>query len=138
MKKYFFKLLSLLPVIGLIVSAPVSFALTNDLLHQDVLDKMDEESMRLAEQGYSPDTTEDTLMEYIANVINVFLGLLATIFVILIVYAGYNWMTAHGEKAKIDKAQNIIRAAIIGLIITVAAFAITWWVFARMPDNQVR
>jgi hypothetical protein len=76
--------------------------------------------------GYS-DATETTLLDIIGTVINGLLGLLGSIFILLIVIAGYNWMTASGDEQKIDKAKDTIRAAIIGLIIIVGAFAI--WQF---------
>jgi len=51
--------------------------------------------------------------------------MLAILFVGLIIYGGYNYMTANGEDGKIRKAQGTITSAIIGMSITVAAFAIT-------------
>ena len=44
------------------------------------------------------------------------------------VYAGYLWMTARGEEEKITKAQNIIKGTIIGLIVVMSAYAITYFV----------
>lgn len=66
-------------------------------------------------------------------IIEAFLGLLAIIFIILIILGGYNWMTASGDESKVTKARDIIRQAIIGLIITVSAYAITYFVFNALP-----
>lgn len=77
--------------------------------------------------GYASDTDESTLLEIIGTGISVGLGLLGVIFIILILLAGYNWMTAAGDEEKITKAGKTIRSAIIGLLIIVAAFAI--WMF---------
>jgi cytochrome bd-type quinol oxidase subunit 2 len=74
-----------------------------------------------------------TLGEAVAVIVKTFLGLLGVIFVILIIIAGYNWMTAAGDEEKIKKATSTIRSAIIGLIIIVAAYAITYFVFANLP-----
>lgn len=52
------------------------------------------------------------------------LGLLGIIFVVLIIYAGILWMTAGGDEGKVEKAQTILKNAIIGLIVTVSAYAI--------------
>ncbi len=76
--------------------------------------------------GYT-EATDTTLMEIIGIIINTFLALLGVIFVVLIILAGYNWMTAQGEEEKITKAKDTIKASIIGLIIVVGAFAI--WAF---------
>jgi hypothetical protein len=77
-------------------------------------------------------TTENTLTEYIGNIIAVFLGLLGVIFVILMIYAGYNWMTAAGNVEKVTKAKDTMRAAILGVIITAAVYAIWFFLFARI------
>ncbi len=61
----------------------------------------------------------------IGRIINIFLGFLGIIFLILMLYAGYQWMTAGGDAEKVQKAQGTIRNAIIGLILIVSAFAIT-------------
>lgn len=72
----------------------------------------------------------------VAGIIKVFLGLLGIIFVILIILAGFNWMTAGGDEAKIEKAKKLMSRAIIGLIIIVAAYAITKFVFTNLPGGS--
>lgn len=67
-----------------------------------------------------------------ALVIKSFLGLLGIIFLILIIYAGYNWMTAAGEEEKVKKAKETIQRALIGLIIVISAYAITYFVFKNL------
>jgi len=68
-------------------------------------------------------------------VIEGFLGLLGVIFIILMITAGYNWMSAAGDEKKVTKAKDTIWRAIIGLIIIVSAFAITYFVFDHMPGG---
>jgi len=63
------------------------------------------------------------------------LALVGTIFLILTVYAGILWMTASGSEEKVTKAKNIITAAIIGLVITMAAYAITSFVTNRLSGG---
>jgi hypothetical protein len=41
------------------------------------------------------------------------------------IYGGVTWMTARGEGKKVETAQGAIQAAVIGLIIISAAYAIT-------------
>lgn len=60
-----------------------------------------------------------------ANIIKVFLGLLGIIFLALIITAGYKWMTSGGNEEKIKEAQQQIVRAAVGLIIILAAYAIT-------------
>jgi len=68
----------------------------------------------------------------VAFVIQAFLSLLGIIFIILIITAGHKWMTAGGSEEKVTEAKDMIRRAIIGLIIIVAAYAITHFVFTHL------
>ncbi|HNX11263.1 MAG TPA: hypothetical protein PKI61_03925 [bacterium] len=70
---------------------------------------------------------ENSLATIIGTVISVALGLLGIIFIILIVIAGYQWMTAGGNEETIKKSRGRITSAIIGLVITLSAYAI--WAF---------
>ncbi len=82
------------------------------------------------EDVYSPDkpVTEKTLAESIARIIRVALGFLGIIFLVLILYAGFMWMTAAGNEEKISTAKKIMTAAIIGAAIILSAYAITYFV----------
>ncbi|MEK7558059.1 MAG: hypothetical protein AAB530_02525 [Patescibacteria group bacterium] len=66
--------------------------------------------------------------------IQAILGLLGIIFLILILYAGFNWMTAAGDEEKVTKAKETLSRAIIGLIIIVSAYLITIFVFSKLPN----
>ncbi|MFH1404789.1 MAG: pilin, partial [Patescibacteria group bacterium] len=64
----------------------------------------------------------------IGGIINAVLGILGIVFVIFVLYAGYLWMTASGEKEKVDKSKQLLGQAVIGLVIIVAAYAISTFV----------
>lgn len=64
----------------------------------------------------------------ITNIINVSLGLLGIVATVLIIYAGFLWMTAGGDDGKVEKARGIIFAAIMGLLIILMAYAITRYI----------
>lgn len=64
------------------------------------------------------------------NVINWTLGILALIAVVLMVYAGFAWMTSGGNEKQIETAKGILKAAIIGLVIIMTALGVTQYVFA--------
>lgn len=68
-----------------------------------------------------------------AIIIQGFLSLLGIIFLVLIIIAGYKWMTASGNEEQIKKSQATIKTAIIGLIIVLGAYAITYFVFNNLP-----
>ncbi|HPX64521.1 MAG TPA: hypothetical protein PLP70_00775 [bacterium] len=89
----------------------------------------------VARGSYDVNTNENTLLDNIATIIQVVLGLLGTIFVILMIYAGILWMTAGGNDTQVKKAQNIIQRAAIGLLIVVLAYAITYFIFQNLPNG---
>ncbi len=77
------------------------------------------------------------LIIVIGEIIRVFLGLLGVIAVALIIYGGIIWMTAGGSDDKILKAKTILRNAIIGLVIILAAFAIVSFIFGRLKGKLI-
>lgn len=68
------------------------------------------------------------LITIIGRIINVFLGFLGVVFLVLLLYAGYQWMTSGGDAEKVKKAQVTIRNAVIGLVIIASAWAIVAFV----------
>jgi len=72
------------------------------------------------------------LTSMVGNLINIFLGFLGIVFLVLMLYAGFLWMTAGGEDEKVKKAKNIIFQAIIGLIVVVAAYAISTFIMSSL------
>ncbi len=118
-------LLGILFTLTLLFSATPVFALN---LGTDLA-----ENARI-QAGYGA-ANETTLSENIGNVIKVALSLVGTIFLALTVYAGFLWMTAAGDESQIEKAQNIIRAAVIGLVIALSAYGITNFVVNKVVEK---
>lgn len=73
----------------------------------------------------------------LANIISVLiqtvLGFLGIIFLALTIMAGFKWMTSNGNEDTIKKAKSSLMNAIIGLVIVIAAYAITYSVFNYLP-----
>ncbi|KKQ27556.1 MAG: hypothetical protein US42_C0008G0067 [Candidatus Magasanikbacteria bacterium GW2011_GWC2_37_14] len=88
--------------------------------------------------GYEGNTSEITFSQNIGTVINAALSLVGVIFLVLMVYAGYLWMTARGSEEEITKAKGIIIAAMIGLILVVGAYSITTFVVPRILASGVK
>ena len=87
-------------------------------------------------QGAGADTYSE-VQNIVGIGLNAALSLVGLIFLILMVYAGYLWMTARGEEEQIKKAQKIITSSIIGLIITVGAYSITAFVVPQILERTV-
>lgn len=71
----------------------------------------------------------------IATVIKAVLALVGTIFLILTVYAGILWMTAAGNDEQVGKAASMIKMAVIGLVIIMSAYAITYFVTTKLVGS---
>jgi cbb3-type cytochrome oxidase subunit 3 len=69
-----------------------------------------------------------TLPETIGNIVGVGLSFIGVLFLGLMIYGGFYWMLARGNQAEVTKAKELIEAAVIGLIIVMAAYAITAYV----------
>ncbi len=68
------------------------------------------------------------LQVVIIDFIRISLRLLGVVFMVLIMYAGFMWMTSAGSDEKITKAKKILTSAVIGLFIVVISYAISTWV----------
>ena len=85
--------------------------------------------------GFEQSDWENSLPSYIANIIKIFLSLLGVIFTILIIYGGYTWMTAGGSEDKVQKAKDIIQRSVIGFVIILSAYVITYFVFKSIATG---
>ena len=112
--------LSTLPVLLLPVaaSAQLSGALTN-------LDSVAE--------GIGGDSSVE-LPELIGNITAVLLSVLGIIFVVLVVYAGFLYLTAAGDDENVKKAKKLLGQGVVGLVIIIAAYAITDFVIGSLVD----
>jgi hypothetical protein len=77
------------------------------------------------------------LVELISGIINVLLSLLGVVFLILIIYGGYTWMTAMGDETKVKKAKQVITTASIGLVIIILSYGIASFVFYGLEKNWI-
>lgn len=63
-----------------------------------------------------------------SSVVQVMLGFLGVIAVVLILFGGFKWMTAMGNEDKVDEAKKLISYGVVGLLIVLAAFAVSVFV----------
>ena len=75
-------------------------------------------------------TTIDSsnLSTIIGKVVGAVLAFLGVAFFVLMIYGGYTWMFSMGNEQTATKAKDIIIAAVIGLVIVLAAYAITSYI----------
>jgi len=87
--------------------------------------------------GYSTNNEDATVEAVIATIIKAALTFLGIVFLLLMIYGGYLWMTARGSEEQVTKAKNLITAAVIGLIIVLAAYAISYFVIEKLGEGTL-
>jgi len=78
--------------------------------------------------------SDRSLPEIVASIINIVLSILGIVLVVLIIYAGVKWMTSDGDKG-VKEAKTMLTNAVIGLVIVVAAWAITSFVVSSIMGS---
>ena len=71
---------------------------------------------------------ETKLQTTIGSVLTVVYGLVGIIAVIFVVIGGFKYTTSQGDPGRVQQAKNTIMYALIGLAVTLLAFAITQFV----------
>ncbi len=113
-----------------LVFSDVKAANLQDAFKDDYLGKT-------AREGAGYDTATKT-EDIISTIIQVALSFLGVIFLVLMIYGGYLWMMAKGNEEQVTKAKNLIIAAMIGLIIVLAAYAISWFVISKLGGATLK
>ncbi len=76
-------------------------------------------------QAYGNDTNQPRdIRGVVVDIIRIVLGFLGLISVILIVYAGFRWMTSGGNEETVSSSKKILIAGVIGLVIILSAYAL--------------
>ncbi|MFP4514922.1 MAG: Mbov_0395 family pilin-like conjugal transfer protein [Parcubacteria group bacterium] len=106
----------------------------------DVSDAFNETSSSVLSQtaegaGFFQNDTND-INSLIQTIINVVLSFLGVIFTIIIIYAGFKWMTAQGNPEEVNQAKGLLKNAIIGLLIVLAAYAISVAIFSFLINTN--
>lgn len=81
---------------------------------------------------YLVDEKVVSVPQFAGTVINAALGIIGVVFLVLIVYGGLLWMLSEGDETKVGKARGLIFHSIIGLIVVLAAYAITSFVVGSL------
>lgn len=107
-----------------------SFVKAQNLVEGEKMQKLSTEFSNTA--GFSG----ATIGGVVATILKTALSILALIFLVLTVMAGFQWMNAGGNEEVVKKAQSSFKNAIIGLVIVLAAYTITYFVFNNLPFSM--
>jgi cbb3-type cytochrome oxidase subunit 3 len=104
-------------------------------LHAYAAGKLGDAMAKLRPLGDAAGASGGDIQGTFGTIINAALSLIGTIFFLLMIYAGFLWMTARGDEGQIDKSKQIISGTIIGLVLVVSAYAITVFVTGRFETS---
>ena len=123
------------------VLATMAFSLAMALPVSAQVDKiLDSDQLQaVAQDSYNESTgaPKTGIQNIVVTIINSILGLLGVIFLVLVIYAGFLWMTAGGNEDQVGKAKRLLINAIIGVIIIVAAYAISYFVLNALINPGI-
>lgn len=77
-------------------------------------------------------TSEPTLPAFVQKVINWAIGLTAVVAVVMLIAAGFMYITANGDENKIKKATTTLTFAIVGLVIAFIAVLLVQFVLKEI------
>ncbi len=73
----------------------------------------------------------------VADIIQFLLGLTGMFFMILVILGGFKYVNAKGDEAEVEAGKNMIKGAIIGLIVILSSYSITLFVVGKFPKAVV-
>ena len=121
LKKHFYHFLFILMILGGV------FGILDIVFAQEIVDN-------LGDAGEASGLGQADLRLVIARLIRTSLTVIGILTVILVIYAGFLWMTAAGNPEKVDKAKRILLNAGIGLVIIFSSIAITTFVINAITN----
>lgn len=90
-----------------------------------------DEAQNGAKLANSGGGSNQNLPDIITTIINVMLFIAAALAVIMIIYGGIRYITAHGDEKQVKVAKDTIVYSVAGLIIAILAYALVTFIFDR-------
>lgn len=90
-----------------------------------------DEVKRGADMTNSGGSAKQDLPDVITTIINVMLFIAGALAVIMIIYGGIRYITAHGDEKQVKVAKDTIVYSVVGLIIAIIAYALVTFIFNR-------
>lgn len=95
----------------------------------NLLDSIERQKEGLSNTGLPQTASTERPQKVLYDIIRSILGILALVFLILVITAGIMWMLSAGNEEKITKAKKIMQSAVIGVVIVLMSYAITALIF---------
>jgi len=79
------------------------------------------------EAGYDDaGLTDEPVAQVAGSIVKQIIAYVGIFFLLLTIYAGFIWMLSRGNEQEVEKSKKILQNAIIGLIVVLLAYAITY------------
>lgn len=132
MKKIILATLSLI-IFSLGVLTPVYAVDEHDLTEgtfnvKDVLKLPDVDGKKQQPTKYFNDPTQAPIESFVGTMIDYALAIMGSLAIILIIAGGFVFMTSRGDSSQIDKGKEIMKYAIMGLIVAFLSYIIVLFV----------
>jgi cytochrome bd-type quinol oxidase subunit 2 len=92
-------------------------------------------SLALAQTSQAPITTKAQLITLFCSVISWFIAILLGISVVMVLVAGYNYVTAQDDTEKTTKARRTLTYAAVGIAVVLIAYGFPQLVSSLFPNN---
>ncbi|HPV70550.1 MAG TPA: pilin [Candidatus Magasanikbacteria bacterium] len=122
-------------LVGLLFSLTMIFSFAPVVANAQDVPTLKDASDKFTKSGAAYGESPITLETVIGSIVKTALSLIGVIFLVLMIYGGYLWMTARGDSKIAEKAKDIITMAAIGLVIVMLAYAITYFVVANLSSS---
>ena len=90
-----------------------------------------DEAKRGADLVNGGGSAKQDLPDIVTTIINVMLFIAGALAVIMIIYGGIRYITAHGDEKQVKVAKDTIVYSVVGLIIAIIAYALVTFIFDR-------
>ncbi len=79
------------------------------------------------EAGYDDaGLTDESVSQIAGSAVKQVIAYVGVFFLLLTIYAGFIWMLSRGNEQEVERSKKILQNAIIGLIVVLLAYAITY------------
>ncbi|MEK7615145.1 MAG: pilin, partial [Patescibacteria group bacterium] len=95
-----------------------------------------QEGLKQVGDAAGPILPQTELLTIVANLIKTFLGFLGILLVLIVMYAGYQYIMSGGDAAKMLKARKMVYQAVVGLALILSSYAIVAFIFNILLNAQ--
>ena len=78
--------------------------------------------------------TFDRVLQNSLEIVQWLLSFVGIIFFLLIIYAGFLWMTARENSTQVEKAKKLLKHSLIGLLIVLSSYSLSYFIVSLLTS----